>query len=374
MEFVKIVLTGGPCAGKTTALSLIPEYFERLGWHVIIVPEIATQTMLAGIRTEDFSSSFEFEALLVRNQYELEQSYMTYARLMLTEKILMVCDRGVCDCRAYTDEAQYLRALSMIGIDKFGSGKVRDEWYDAVFHLVTAADGAREFYTKSNNAARLEDVEEAIEADYRTQNVWVGHPHLRIIGNSGSFDDKMHTLLAEISNFLGEPEPFEIERKFLIKLPNVSLLREMPNCQEAEILQTYLTSEDGAEERIRQRGRDGGYTFTHTIKRPTDDPAKRIETERRIDRDEYLRLLMRADPRLHPVRKTRFCVLQRESEQYLEIDLYPGAQKYAVLEVELRSAKDEVVFPDFLEVVREVTVDGKYRNHSIAGNGGFLPE
>ena len=43
---------------------------------------------------------------------------------------------------------------------------------------------------------------------------WTGHPHLRIIDNSTEFEDKLKRLIAEISSFLGEPEPYEIERKF----------------------------------------------------------------------------------------------------------------------------------------------------------------
>lgn len=42
--------------------------------------------------------------------------------------------------------------------------------------MVTAADGAPEFYTTANNEARYESVEEAKELDKRLINAWVGHP------------------------------------------------------------------------------------------------------------------------------------------------------------------------------------------------------
>jgi predicted ATPase len=38
----KVVLTGGPCAGKTTSLSRLRIFFEGLGWKVYTVPEIPT--------------------------------------------------------------------------------------------------------------------------------------------------------------------------------------------------------------------------------------------------------------------------------------------------------------------------------------------
>ena len=39
MDVTKIVITGGPCAGKTTALSWIMNSFTEKGYVVLIVPE-----------------------------------------------------------------------------------------------------------------------------------------------------------------------------------------------------------------------------------------------------------------------------------------------------------------------------------------------
>jgi CYTH domain-containing protein len=60
--------------------------------------------------------------------------------------------------------------------------------------------------------------------------------------------------MAEIASFLGESEPFEIEKKFLIKYPDIKYLEFMPNCQKVEILQFYLKSNSDEEIRLRQRG------------------------------------------------------------------------------------------------------------------------
>ena len=46
----KIVLTGGPCAGKTTALSKIEEHLEECGYKVMVVSESATELIKGGIR------------------------------------------------------------------------------------------------------------------------------------------------------------------------------------------------------------------------------------------------------------------------------------------------------------------------------------
>ena len=109
---------------------------------------------------------------------------------------------------------------------------------------------AVEFYTTANNEARKEDPALAAALDDAAINAWTGHPHFRVIDNSTDFEKKMHRLVTEIASYLGEPEPFEIERKFLIKPPDLELLNRMLNCQEVEILQTYLKSDGNTKRRF----------------------------------------------------------------------------------------------------------------------------
>jgi hypothetical protein len=65
-----------------------------------------------------------------------------------------------------------------VGVDEV---QVRDQRYDAVYHLVTAADGAEAFYSLANNKGRSETLNAALEQDRRTQAVWAGHPHHTIM-------------------------------------------------------------------------------------------------------------------------------------------------------------------------------------------------
>ena len=44
----RIVITGGPCAGKTTAMSWIQNAFSKLGYAVLFVDETATQLITGG--------------------------------------------------------------------------------------------------------------------------------------------------------------------------------------------------------------------------------------------------------------------------------------------------------------------------------------
>lgn len=359
----KIVITGGPCSGKSTALSWLQTEFSKKGYLVLFVPETASELIIGGIAPWTIDTNLEFETYILKLQLEKEKIFEEAAENVKGyDKILIVCDRGCLDCKAYMTQAEFKHALKTLNTNEI---QLRDS-YDAVFHLVTAAKGAEEFYTLNNNPARLESKEEAIEKDTVTMNSWVGHPHLRVIDNSTDFERKMRKLMSEISVFLGEPEPYEIERKYLIQYPNLEKLEKLDNCQKVEIIQTYIKTGNADEMRIRQRGLNGNFIYTKTIKRRVDD-LTRIETEQRISKDEYLRLLLDADTTKRQIRKTRYCVMHKN--QYFEIDIYPFWQDKAIMEIELRGQKQEVVIPNFVKVIKEVTDDYEYSNYNIASNG-----
>ena len=248
MEITKIVITGGPCAGKTTAMSWIQSNFTKLGYTVLFVPETATELITGGVTPWTCGSNVDYQKCQMKLQLEKEKIFAQGAATMPVEKVLIVCDRGALDNKAYMTDLDFSCVLKAVGCNEV---ELRDN-YDAVFHLVTAAKGAEKFYTTANNAARTETVEQAAALDDKLIAAWTGHPHLRIIDNASDFEDKLKRLIAEISSFLGEPEPYEIERKFLIEYPDVSALEKLPNCQRVEIIQTYLTAPDGEESRVRQ--------------------------------------------------------------------------------------------------------------------------
>ena len=355
----KIVLTGGPCAGKTTALTWINNYFSNRGYNVLFVPETATELISNGVAPWTCKTNYDYQSFQIRLQKMKESIFEEAAKKMKGNKVLIICDRGVLDNKAYMEGYEFKRLLKENNTNEV---KERDS-YDAVFHLVSAAKGKEDVYTLDNNSARTETVEEARVLDDKIISSWTGHPHFRIIDNSTEFEEKLERLLKEIASFLGEPEPFEIERKYLISFPNIKELESMPNCTKVDITQTYLKSEDGVERRIRARGIDGDYLYYLTEKRNITG-IKRIETEKRLTQDEYLRLLMEADNKLHPIHKTRYCL--SENNQYFEIDIYPEWDRQAIMEIELRSEDQEIKLPDFINIIKEVTEDEAYKNYNMA--------
>ena len=359
MKISKIVITGGPCAGKTTAMSWIQNALPQMGYTVLFVPETATELISGGVAPWTCGTNGEYQKCQMKLQVEKEKIFEQAARTMPGEKVLIVCDRGALDNKAYMNNIEFAEALQFVGSNEV---ELRDT-YDAVFHLVTAAKGAKEFYTTANNTARTETVEEASALDDKLISAWTGHPHLRVIDNTTSFEDKMKRLIAEIASFLGEPEPYEIERKYLIEYPDIKWLESNPSCRRIEIIQTYLNSAAGEEVRIRQRGFAGNYIYYQTIKRKVSD-VKRVEIERRLSQSEYLKLLMEADTTKRQIRKTRYCLTF--DNQYFEIDIYPFWTDKAIAEIELSDENAAVVFPKQLKVIREVTEDEAYKNASLA--------
>ena len=135
----------------------------------------------------------------MRLQLTKEGIFREAAAKMPHDKILILSDRGMMDNKAYLPAEEFA-----VLADYYSSEEEMTNRYDAIFHLVTAAKGAEEFYTLDNNAARIETVKEAIEVDNRLLSAWENHPHLSVIGNDSDFDGKISKLLKEMADFLGE--------------------------------------------------------------------------------------------------------------------------------------------------------------------------
>ena len=368
-SLTKITLTGGPCAGKTSGLARISRELADKGFEVIIIPEAATAIKNAGVKIgEEYIDGYTFEKMIFEMQLFHEKLYEEYAKSLDSKDIVIVCDRGVTDGKAFLTSEEYKLLLKSFGLNEI---EARDS-YDAVFHLKTVADGKEEYYTCDNNMARTETPEEARKQDLRTINSWTGHPHFRVIDNSTDFDGKMTRLMSEIYSFLGLPVPIETERKYLINMPDIEGLVKKYNAVKSEIVQVYLISSNESEEiRIRQRGENNVYTYYLTKKVRRDDMS-RYEIEEKITKDRYLSLLMNADTSKSMVRKTRYCFVFEN--QYFEMDIYPFSMNKAILELELTDENSKVVIPEDIVVVKEVTDDDRFKNVNIARDNTILAE
>lgn len=360
-EIKRIVLTGGPCAGKTTALVRITEYFSNRGYKVFTIPEVPTLYSLGGwsYLTPNRDLYYEGERAILETQLALEDSFMRLAETC-QKPVLIVCDRGTLDISAYISQEMWNDITEKAGTD---TNALRNR-YDAVLHLVSAADGAEQYYTTATNAARYEQMNEeglriARELDKKVIKAWTGHPHLRVINNNDDFNAKLNRVLKEIAHVIGVPQPIEEERKYMVEISG-----ELPECTESIITQTYLVGDPGVEIRLRRREWAGKFVNILTTKTKVSQ-TEELVTERQIANNLYESMLQQADPYRHTIHKLRKSFIWKG--QYFELDSYRGAlDGLIILETKDIRCHEDVKFPPFLRVIKDITGNKDYYNYTLA--------
>lgn len=329
----RIVLTGGPCGGKSTAMSHISDRLKGLGFRVFCVPEAAS-LLITGIGMVPpmlpEHEHLTFEGTLLRTKIALEDTFTALARASKRRSVVL-CDRGTMDTRAYMDKETFDLVMSEFG---WNVVDLRDRRYDGVVHLVTAAIGAPQHYGTENNTARHESLEQAAELDFKVLEAWVGHPRIRIVDNSTDWNGKLTRVLDAVCQFVGAPRPNHESHKFLLESFDANELRSRGiNVESFMVDQTYLTKERSQKIKgytyLRRRGQNGCYTYTlSSTGQPRLPPApiaadgskmeaaapstpledqKSIILERSINGREFLALLRQNDARRLTVKKQVHC-------------------------------------------------------------------
>lgn len=354
-----IVLTGGPCSGKSSSLAYLTEKLSDNGFMIFVIPETATLITNSGIDRRKMDRSKQvviYEEAILDMQLAFEETYkQTVMRVFPERKKVILLDRGIMDIKAFMPDDDFKEIIKR---KKLSEVKLRDR-YNGVIHLVTAADGAPEYYTGDNNPARIETPEEAIYIDQRIRESWLGHPHFKIIDNTTDFEGKISRTFSAISHFLGLPAPLPITERFLVK--NVQY-EKIPAHQTIQIEQMYLRSKDKHEEiRIRKRGQNGSYLYF--LSRKTT-----INEEGLITEQEYLNLIKLIDPKTDVIVKERTCFLW--NNQHFELDRYKGYNEgVAVLKIEpFETIKKEgkIHIPPFIKVDGNITGDVLYDERHMA--------
>jgi len=185
----KIVITGGPCAGKTTLMGLLAAAFVGRGREVMLVNECATELLAQGITPDSCGSVLGFQRHVFDLQLEKEDRLVG-----MSSDAVVLLDRGLMDNAGYLPDDELDMLLSERGMTR-ADAYAR---YDAVVHLVTAAIGAEKFFSHETNEHRLEGIEEAVRVVEAVRAGWAGHPNLQVIDNEGTFEDKLNRAIAAV--------------------------------------------------------------------------------------------------------------------------------------------------------------------------------
>ena len=126
----RLVLTGGPCGGKTTGQARLSTFFENLGWKVYRVPETANILLSGGVNFAELTpkSAEDFQGNLLKTMLQIENSFFDLAAAS-HRNCLVICDRGAMDASAFVSREQWDNILSSAGLDEV---EIRDNRYNQV--------------------------------------------------------------------------------------------------------------------------------------------------------------------------------------------------------------------------------------------------
>ena len=190
----RVVITGGPCAGKTTAIESIRTYFEQKKSRVIFAGEVPTEIMRMGITLAKYGK-LPFQRAIIDLQRKKEQVIMDAACSVDDgQEVLIIYDRGILDHFIYLNSEEQKLIEEEMGLDRqqlYGN-------YDLVIHMLSVASEMPELY--ENSEFRLEAVPEAKEIDDKIGNIWKQHANYVRIGCERDFDVKIQKLIRIIES------------------------------------------------------------------------------------------------------------------------------------------------------------------------------
>ena len=115
MSVINLVLTGGPCAGKSTGLSRIEQELTNRGYKVYVVAETATEVIMGGIKPSEipwleFQKSI-FEIQTIKEKIFRERA-SEYSKEHNVDSVI-IYDRGLLDAKAFMNDADYNTLLKV---------------------------------------------------------------------------------------------------------------------------------------------------------------------------------------------------------------------------------------------------------------------
>lgn len=355
----KVCLTGGPCAGKTTTLSTIISKFNAQGIRTYAVPEVATMLINGGLSFTNMTREkvITYQSVILSMQLSIEQHFLDVA-LADEGLALIISDRGTMDGKAYCDDQTWAEILEQLDLDNV---RLRDQQYDAVYHLVTAADGAEEYYGNQTNVARTETPEQAREQDKKTLSVYLGHPYLRIIDNSTDFARKVERVLTSISEKMGVTLPTGVYRRYLVQAPVPTVIPVPTVALDVEIGIVRQPDQE-VEARVVARGQDGRCSYF--LQELRDVNGKAVITERKLTPDEYHDRKRFLDEDFELIRKKSLTFTYHN--QYFELCTIITPQAYSGTALLYIESHVKPNLPPFIPIIREVTDEPGYNNLTVS--------
>ena len=205
MDIYKIVLTGGPCAGKTTVINQIRKELSK-DYYIVTIPETATELINSGILPDNNKEhTLKFQEIVLFSQMLKECNALEYLESLKQNNIdfikqkkgmIILYDRGIMDNRAYLSHQDYNDLLAHNELNEL---EVMDR-YDLVIDLISTATTKPEVY--GLNGVRYETIEEAAYKDELTSGAWLLHRNLEVVKPTETIKEKIEIVLKHIYDLL----------------------------------------------------------------------------------------------------------------------------------------------------------------------------
>lgn len=194
-KIVKIVLTGGSCAGKTSAQKYLIENLNS-EMAILLIPEAASILLVNGVDHNKITA-YSFQKSIFSLQKKLESVFEKLAK-EINQNVLIICDRGTCESKAFLSQMEWIRLLNANNT----TFESELNSYSAVIYMPSVSIDYPELY--SNNSIRTYPISAAQKESKKIYNVWKEHKNFHTISNYINFDLKLEAVLTKVKEIIDD--------------------------------------------------------------------------------------------------------------------------------------------------------------------------
>jgi predicted ATPase len=197
----KIVLTGGPCGGKSSILESIENKYDKKGCHLYPINETVKLLFTSGFNSIKINGQnlpkIDFQTMIFITQYLKE--YSAELQTNRDDKSIIICDRGLLDGKVYTSSEEYDIILQKLNKCEALILKT----YGIVLHLTSMCCKDIDFF----NQQRPYAMENGLSLEHDLRKIWQGNPNHHIIPATDKIEEKMNIVFQYLDNMQHENSP-----------------------------------------------------------------------------------------------------------------------------------------------------------------------
>lgn len=242
MNLIKIVLTGGPCAGKTKILEALKKHLSQKDVKLIAVAETATELINWGVKPYEAQNIIDFQDIIYSLQKCKEEMAQQALDINKGEKTcIMLFDRALIDNKAYLPSQSDFDYLLL----KYNDNEISLlDSYDYVINLFSLASCNKEKYNLTSNTARFESLEEAIVLDQKTIEAWIGHKNIKVFNSNISLEEEIDRVIDYVDDILDGTVTKNIQTYYVDTCHSDLSVYNDDNSKKIDIKEIYLKNDE----------------------------------------------------------------------------------------------------------------------------------